>query len=65
MGTALYLKHFLKKYFYNYFIRNKYSDTKKNKIIPEVAIESILKHPETRNSFKLFDELKDWNYIEG
>ena len=34
-------------------------------LIPEVTVESILQHPSAKGSFKLFDEIKDWDYVKG
>jgi hypothetical protein len=36
-----------------------------NDLIPGVSTESILEHPSTIESFKLFDEIKDWQYLQG
>lgn len=30
---------------------------------PEVSVESILRHPRNADCFKLFDEIKDWDYV--
>jgi len=34
-----------------------------DKLIPEVSVESVLTHPSTQESFALFDEIKDWEYL--
>jgi len=34
-------------------------------LIPEISVDSILRHPKTIEDFKLFDEIKDWEYLEG
>lgn len=34
-------------------------------LIPEVSVESTLKHPSATESFKLFDEIKEWEYLKG
>jgi hypothetical protein len=33
--------------------------------IPEVSVESLLKHPSVAEGQKLFDEIKDWHYLPG
>lgn len=33
-------------------------------ILPEVNVESILSHPRNRERIKLFEPIKDWEYIE-
>ena len=33
--------------------------------IPEVSVESVLKHPSVKEGCKLFEPIKDWKYIEG
>jgi hypothetical protein len=33
--------------------------------LPEVAVETILQHPRTRERFKLVEDIKDWPYVEG
>lgn len=33
--------------------------------IPEVSVESVLKHPSVKEGCKLFEPIKDWEYIEG
>lgn len=34
-------------------------------LIPEVSVESTLQHPSAIESFRLFDEIKDWEYLKG
>lgn len=34
-------------------------------LIPEVPVESCLQHPSARESFKSFEPIKDWEYLEG
>lgn len=34
-------------------------------LVPAVSIESTLQHPSAKESFKLFEAVKDWKYIEG
>ncbi len=36
-----------------------------NSLIPEVSVESILQHPSAKESFKLFEEVKNWEYVKG
>jgi len=36
-----------------------------SKLIPEVSVESCLQHPSARESFKSFEPVKDWEYLEG
>ncbi len=36
-----------------------------NDLIPEVMVESVLTHPSVKECFRLFEEIKDWDYIEG
>lgn len=43
------------------FVRNDIG----RELLPEVSVESILQHPSTIESFKLFDEIKDWAYENG
>jgi len=33
--------------------------------LPEVSIESLLTHPSVKESWKLFEPIKNWEYIEG
>lgn len=33
--------------------------------IPEVSVESVLKHPGVAEGYKQFEPIKDWNYLEG
>jgi len=32
--------------------------------LPEIEVESLLTHPATRESFKKFEEIKEWEYID-
>ncbi|MFH1160815.1 MAG: hypothetical protein V1733_07695 [bacterium] len=41
------------------FVRNNVGTV----ILPEVPVKSILQHPATIDSFKLFEPIKDWEYI--
>lgn len=34
-------------------------------LIPEVPVESLLTHPSATESFKDFEPIKDWEYLEG
>jgi hypothetical protein len=34
-------------------------------LIPEVSVESILKHPSAIEGFKKFEAIKDWEYLKG
>lgn len=43
------------------FVKNGLAD----KELPEVSVESVLTHPSTIESFKKFEEIKDWEYLEG
>lgn len=33
--------------------------------LPEVEVESVLKHPSVKESWKRFEPIKDWEFIEG
>jgi hypothetical protein len=33
-------------------------------IIPEVSVEEILQHPRNKERFKLFEPIKDWEYVQ-
>lgn len=33
-------------------------------ILPEVTVESILSHPRNKERFKLFEPIKDWEYLD-
>ena len=33
--------------------------------LPEVSVESLLKHPSIEEGYKTFEPIKDWEYIEG
>jgi hypothetical protein len=43
------------------YVKNGFGD----ELIPEVSVESVLQHPSATGSFKLFEEIKDWEYHEG
>jgi hypothetical protein len=34
-------------------------------LLPEVTVESTLQHPSATESFRLFDEIKEWEYLKG
>ncbi len=40
-------------------------DSMGEKLIPEVSVESTLQHPSAIESFKLFEPIKDWVYLQG
>lgn len=43
------------------FIKNGIAD----ELIPEVSVESVLQHPSNIEGCKQFEEIKDWEYLEG
>ncbi|NQU52664.1 MAG: hypothetical protein HQ522_09010 [Bacteroidetes bacterium] len=43
------------------FVKNGLAD----KEIPEVTVESVLTHPSVEEGYKKFEEIKDWEYLEG
>ena len=43
------------------FIRDGIADHE----IPEVSVESLLTHPSVEEDMKAFEEVKNWDYIEG
>ncbi|MCK4919936.1 MAG: hypothetical protein KAS71_02755 [Bacteroidales bacterium] len=43
------------------FIKNGIADEQ----IPEVSVESVLKHPSVKEGYKKFEAIKDWEYLEG
>ncbi len=43
------------------FVKNGLAD----EYLPEVSVESVLQHPSVTEGFKKFEEIKDWDYIEG
>ena len=43
------------------YVKNGHEDN----LIPEVSVEEILKHPRNQESYKLFEEIKDWEYVRG
>ncbi|HYW94323.1 MAG TPA: hypothetical protein VE870_01905 [Bacteroidales bacterium] len=34
-------------------------------LLPEVAVDSLLQHPSTKEAYKTFIPIKDWEYLEG
>jgi hypothetical protein len=43
------------------FVKNGLADLQ----LPEVTVESLLKHPSVAEGYLKFDEIKDWEYLEG
>jgi len=43
------------------FIKNGIAD----ELIPEVSVESLLKHPSVQEGYEKFEEIKDWEFVEG
>jgi hypothetical protein len=43
------------------FVKNGIADIK----LPEVTVESVLKHPSIEEDYKKFEPIKDWEYLEG
>ncbi|WP_051568705.1 hypothetical protein [Crocinitomix catalasitica] len=43
------------------FVKNGLADD----ILPEVPVESVLTHPSVKESWKRFEPIKDWEYLEG
>lgn len=43
------------------FIKNGIADV----LIPEVSVESLLKHPSVQEGYEKFEEIKDWEFVEG
>jgi hypothetical protein len=43
------------------FVKNGIADS----LIPEVDVESVLKHPSLRKTNERFEEIKDWKFEEG
>lgn len=43
------------------FIKNGIAD----ELIPEVSVESVLQHPSVSEGQSTFEEIKDWEYLEG
>ena len=35
------------------------------KHLPEVSVESVLTHPSVKEGYKKFEEIKDWEYLQG
>lgn len=33
--------------------------------LPEVSVESVLTHPSVKEAYKRFEDIKDWDYLEG
>ncbi len=42
------------------FVKNGLGDAE----LPEVSVESLLKHPSVTEGYKKFEEIKDWEYLE-
>ncbi len=34
-------------------------------VLPAVAVETVLRYPRNAERAKLFEEIKDWEYVEG
>jgi mRNA-degrading endonuclease RelE of RelBE toxin-antitoxin system len=50
------------EYGFNFiFVKNGLADD----LIPEVSVESVLTHPSVKEGYKKFEEIKDWEYLEG
>lgn len=43
------------------YVRNGIADTQ----LQEVSVESVLKHPSVAEAHQRFEEIKDWEYVEG
>jgi hypothetical protein len=43
------------------FVKNGLADD----LLPEVKVETLLQHPSTQEGFKKFEDIKDWEYLEG
>jgi hypothetical protein len=43
------------------FVKNGLAD----ELIPEVPVASVLQHPSVIEGFKLFEPIKDWEYVKG
>jgi hypothetical protein len=43
------------------YVKNGIGDS----LIPEVSVESVLEHPSVKESYKKFEPIKDWDYLEG
>jgi hypothetical protein len=43
------------------FVKNGFADAQ----LPEVSVESVLKHPSVEEGYKTFEPVKDWKYLEG
>ncbi|UKN00374.1 hypothetical protein K6119_11575 [Paracrocinitomix mangrovi] len=43
------------------FVKNGLGD----ELLPEVDVESVLQHPSVKESYKLFEPIKDWEYVKG
>ena len=47
--------------FNTFYVRNDVAP----ELLPEVPVESVLQHPRNIQRAELFEEIKDWEYIEG
>ena len=43
------------------FVKNGLADIE----LPEVSVESVLKHPSVKESWSRFEPIKDWEFLEG
>jgi hypothetical protein len=43
------------------FVKNGFADAQ----LPDVSVESVLKHPSVEEGYKTFEPVKDWKYLEG
>ena len=43
------------------FVKNGFADNE----LPEVSVESVLQHPSVKESWKRFEPIKDWEFVEG
>ncbi len=43
------------------FVKNGIADSE----LPEVSVESVLQHPSVQAGYKAFEEIKEWEYLEG
>jgi hypothetical protein len=43
------------------FVKNGLAESE----LPEVTVESVLKHPSVKESWKRFEPIKDWKFLEG
>jgi len=42
-----------------FFVKNGFADD----LLPEVSVESVLRHPSAKEAHKKFDEIRDWEYL--